>query len=391
MRILVFSTWFPYPPDNGSRIRAFEIANGLAQRHELEMIAFHKPDEPPSTAWARFPVHPVPEPVPRTGKIAGLRGLLSPWPRHLHAQRSAPARNVLSDRLLAFNPHALLAIELPAAVHALSARGIPKAMDLLQLAEIQGLTDPKRGLLRAWRGQMTWWKYVRFVRMIVRSFDWIFSPTEEEKRLLDQAARQVCHASVVPNGVDPEKWKPSELGDPLCLIYPGSLKNPFNWDAVSSFCDQVLPRIRAQIPEVHLRVTGRAEPWQRDRLSGRPGIELTGYIEDMPNFLVKHGICVVPLRSGGGSRIKILECLAAGITVVSTSKGAEGLGLRDREEILLADGPEGFAKAVVEAIQDRGLRGRLATQGRARVLRDYTWSGSVEAIEGTLERLHVKR
>jgi len=149
---------------------------------------------------------------------------------------------------------------------------------------------------------------------------------------------------------------------------------PPNIDALRYFFREIHPRVARAVPGVRVLVVGRSPTPEVLAWSSRPGVTVTGSVPDVRPYLAEATLVVVPLRVGGGTRIKILECLAAGRAVVSTSVGAEGLGLRHGEQLMLADDPESFARHTADLLEDRALRQRLAEAGRLCVLARYSWS-----------------
>ena len=177
---------------------------------------------------------------------------------------------------------------------------------------------------------------------------------------------------VVPNGVDTSEFTPDGAGG-TGVAYVGGT-NPFpNLDALRFFAADVLPHIRAAV-DVPVTWIGRASPEQQSEFADCYGIDLTGYVDDVRPLLHAAACHIVPLRVGGGTRLKILSSWAMGKPVVSTSVGCEGLHANDGENILIRDEPAAFAEAVVRVINDRDLRRRLGEQGRRTAEGFYSWN-----------------
>jgi glycosyltransferase involved in cell wall biosynthesis len=179
--------------------------------------------------------------------------------------------------------------------------------------------------------------------------------------------------------------------EPDTLIYPGALSYDANLDAMRYFLREIFPRIRAARPGVRLRITGKTTPEQRAALPSTEGVELTGYVHDIRAAVAGAWAEVVPLRAGGGTRLKVLEALAIGTPVVSTSKGAEGLDLAAGEDLLIADTPEQFAQATLKLLGDPMLRERLAARGRATVQARYDWRTIAGQLTDLVEQVVVAR
>src|SRR5262245_4299697 len=181
-----------------------------------------------------------------------------------------------------------------------------------------------------------------------------------------------ARTSVVPNGVDIEEFQPV-AADGAGLAYVGGT-NPFpNLDALNFFCDEILPGLRATVPGVRVRWIGRASAEERCRYREQCGVDVTGYVDDVKPLMADAACHIVPLRIGGGTRLKILNSWAMGKPVVATSLGCEGLEAKDGSNILIRDDPRSFADAVVRLLTDRALREAIGTSGRATVERTYRW------------------
>jgi glycosyltransferase involved in cell wall biosynthesis len=176
----------------------------------------------------------------------------------------------------------------------------------------------------------------------------------------------------VPNGVDVDAFQPATATE-AGVVSVGGINWFPNRDALAYFCEDILPRVRAIVPGASMSWVGRAEEEERADYRTRHGVKLTGYVPDI-RPLVRDAACfVVPLRVGGGTRLKILDAWAMGKAIVSTSIGCEGLDAVDGENILIRDTADGFAAAVADVLRDASLRARLGRAGRATVERVYSW------------------
>jgi polysaccharide biosynthesis protein PslH len=176
----------------------------------------------------------------------------------------------------------------------------------------------------------------------------------------------------VPNGVNPDEFI-ADTQEGSGLAYVGGT-TPFpNRDALEFFCDRILPEVRTAVGALPVRWIGRASANERQQYRDRFGVELTGYVDDVRPLMREAACHIVPLRTGGGTRLKILNSWAMGKPVVATSVGCEGLAAVDDENILIRDEPEEFARAIQSVLEDAGLRRRLSEGGRATASRLYSW------------------
>jgi glycosyltransferase involved in cell wall biosynthesis len=193
---------------------------------------------------------------------------------------------------------------------------------------------------------------------------------------------------VVPNVVDVDEYKADSAEDPRKILFQGGMDWYPNRDAVEFFATQIFFRIRSQVPDVRFVVAGRNPPEEfRQRLTRVPGVHFTGTVPDMRSEISSAAVCVVPLRMGSGTRLKILESAAMAKPIVSTRLGAEGLEFRDGQEIALADEPAAFADAVVKLLRAAPDRLRLGRAARKRSELDYSFPALRESLRQALNTL----
>jgi glycosyltransferase involved in cell wall biosynthesis len=178
---------------------------------------------------------------------------------------------------------------------------------------------------------------------------------------------------VIPTGVDTEYFQPSpEPEQPDTTVFTGSMDWMPNEDGVIYFVEKILPLIHRDIPNAAFWAVGRRPP-RRVQALASGNVIVTGAVDDIRPYLGKAAVCVVPLRSGSGTRIKIFEAMAMGKAVVSTTMGAEGLPVRHGENIVLADDPADFARQVVQLLRDQQRRAQLGRAARQLVEENYGW------------------
>jgi glycosyltransferase involved in cell wall biosynthesis len=195
--------------------------------------------------------------------------------------------------------------------------------------------------------------------------------SEREAGFLEHVAPG-SRVAIVPNGVDVDEFRPSDAEGTGVAFAGGATGFP-NRDALDFFCDEILPQLRAATSRLRVRWIGRASVEQQCRYRERYGVELTGYVEDVRPLMRDAACHIVPLRVGGGTRLKILNSWAMGKAVVSTSIGCEGLATADGGNILIRDDPKDFASAILAVLRDDDLRRALGERGRATVERLYSW------------------
>src|SRR5207253_1854376 len=194
--------------------------------------------------------------------------------------------------------------------------------------------------------------------------------------------------AVVPNAVDVDFFHPDPTGvppDPMTLVFFGSINYQPNTDGLLFFLREILPRLKARYPGIKLRIVGQQPP-PEIQARADDGVEVTGLVDDVRPYIERATVIIAPLRIGGGTRFKILEAMAMGKAVVSTTIGAEGIEVHDGSDILLADEPETFAAQIGRLLDDAALRHRMGATARSLIEQRYSWSASV----GRLEEFHAE-
>ena len=397
MRILFLSGWYPYPPDNGARIRIFNLIKHLAARHEVTLLSFSSSPEPVSQErlGAMGPycrsVTAVPYQQFEPHSLRALLGLFSTRPRAV-VDTYSPEMAVLAKKVSGRETFdVVVASTQRAAPYALLV-DLPRVFEEVELTVLHDKFARAENLVSKIRYGLMWWKQARYMGRLLPQFDGCTVVSERERDLVMRVMPEYDSLAVVPNGVDLEV-NTGDFGTPKpdTLIYPGALTYSANFDAMEFFLGDIFPLVKAQRPNARLRITGRYDGVPVERLPLGNGAELTGYLNDIRPAVAQSWACVVPLRVGGGTRLKILEAMALGTPVVSTSKGAEGLAVTHGENILIADDPGDFAQAVVCLLGDESLRAKLSANGRRLVEERYSWKTCAHRLEQLLYQVIEQR
>lgn len=221
-----------------------------------------------------------------------------------------------------------------------------------------------------------WVKSRSYEKNVSKRFDRVAAVSVEDTETM-QRDYGLTNVSDVPTGVDTEFFRPTQSVSlkPYNLVFTGSMDWLPNSDAIAFFTDAILPRIRESIPEVTVTVVGRNPARNLIEMSKRDAaIEVTGRVDDVRPYIERASAYIVPLRVGGGTRIKIFEALAMEKPLISTTIGAEGLPICNGSELLLADTPETFASAVVRVLKDKELANSLGRQGAIKVRENFGWN-----------------
>jgi glycosyltransferase involved in cell wall biosynthesis len=383
----------PYPPTSGKRIRTLNLTLRLARRHKLTYFCHRNADAAEEgAAVAHFAEHGietvvVDRAVPSKsgpafyGRLAA--NLFSPLPYSVATHTSRGLRNALR-RHAATHPVDLWHCEwtpYAESLRAVSGRRVVVAHNVESIIW-RRYYETEANTLRRWYIKQQWKKFERFERHILDAADCTIavSDVDAERFRRDFGLSRV---DVVENGVDTAYFRPTKVRrTPGRLLFLGSLDWRPNLDGIARLLDDIFPAVRAAEPDATLDLVGRNPPsWLRRRVSEMPGVALHGDVPDVRPFLAECAVMVVPLRIGGGSRLKILEALAAGVPVVSTRIGAEGLCLEPDRDITIAKDTDHIAAALVAALRTPERMFRQAASGRERVLARYDWDSLADEME----------
>lgn len=412
MKILFLTPQLPFPPDKGATIRTFALVKGLAQRgHEVNLLSFI----PSETALATLPqMRPYCADIstvlaPRRSQTTRLRRLLtSSLPDMAWRLPSAEYAARLDDLLQAEDPDIVQAESIEVAQYALqvvqqrkNGRKHPlvffddlNAEYVLQNRAFQiDSRSPRR-----WPRAGYSWLQARRLRSyegrVVTTVDGVLTVSSADATAI-AALDDRIKPYVVPNGVDcvffhpaapaPAAPEMTPIKHMASVVFTGTMDFRPNIDAVLWFCQAILPLIKKDVFHVHFYIVGNNPPPEVKALAG-PAVTVTGYVSDIRPYIANSAVYVVPMRMGSGTKLKVMEAMATGIPVVSTSVGAEGIDIEPGVNILLGDTPADFARHVIRLLDNANERRRLAVSARRLVESKYDW----HTIVPTLERVYLQ-
>lgn len=383
MHILFLSRWFPYPLNNGSKIRILQLLRGLATRHTVSLIAFAdeegaQPDAPELAALCDE-VHVVAWQPFDPGSRAARLGLFRLTPRSIVDTYSPAMAACIADCLGRGSYDLIIASQATMASYRDLFGAIPCLFEEVELGVLYEQYARAASLRGRARYGLSWVKHRRYLARLLAQYTACSVASERERALVAAAApavaRDARRVEVVPNCVDTAVYRNGNATpQPDSLIFTGSFRYFANHEAMVWFLDEIYPLVQAQRPAVGLTITGDHAGLA---LPPATNVTLAGFVDDVHALIAGAWCSIVPLLSGGGTRLKILEAMALGTPVVATSKGAEGLDARAGEHLLVADTPQAFAAAVVRLLDDAELRARLARNGRRLVAERYDWNATL--------------
>ncbi len=396
MKILLLAPQWPDPPRQGAAIRNLQIVLHLAQRHEVYLQTFAA-EQMETERLRRVCRHAEAVPMPvRTSSERLRQFALSPmpdmaWRLRSHAQMQRVRKLC---RQVAFDAVHIEGIEMaPYGIAAARSGGgllydAHNAEFVLQRRAL--LTDLPRArrFPKAVYSLVQWLRLRRFERQVCLASNCVLAVSEEDRAALARLAPERAGAMrVLPNGVDPAYWSrtpaypAAPLGGADNLVFDGTMDFRPNVDAVLWFASEVWPHVRRARPDAQFYIVGRNPSAEVLALGRRPGITVTGAVDDTRGWVAGATVYVVPMRMGGGVRLKVLQAMAMGCAIVSTPMGAEGITVQDGKEMLFAPTAVGFSRAVLRLLQDAELRAALGSAARRTAVTRYAWERLLPVLD----------
>ena len=389
-KILLLSQVLPYPADSGPKAKTLSVLKYLAADHDVTLVSFVR-DDPPEyvTAlrrWCRA-VHTVPIARRASAEImAMLRSVRTAQPWMMLRDERSSMQNLVDQLASEQKFDVVYADQLNMAQYALRVSDGTHVLDLHNalwlLYERLAATMPY-GLRRAVLGRE--WRLLReYEGAMCGRFEHVLVVSEEDRRALQQAiGAEVSVLRVIPIALDADDVQPL-VRDRTAerILHVGTMYWPPNIDGVQWFLREVLPIVRRMRPDAAFDCVGARPPASLlASVADDPNVHITGYVEDVSPFLRSAGVMIVPLRAGGGMRVKILHALARGMPIVTTSLGCEGIALTHGRDALIADRPVDFAAAIETVLGDRVLAARLGRNARTLFEERYDYRVALRALD----------
>jgi polysaccharide biosynthesis protein PslH len=384
MRILCLTSRLPYPPNRGDRLRAFHFIEHLSREHELILVSFiaHEREREYLSALQEYcrEVRLVAM-SPRHSVASVARNLWRRQPLQALYYRSRAMERLIAELMASMDLQAAYVHLFRMAPYVASYTHLYRIVDLTDVISKEiGLSLPYRGL----GSRIVYWlegpRIARYERWVARHFEETWLISEADRQLL-AAACPGANIRVVPNGVDTRTFRPlNALPEPHQLVFVGHLGVFHNIDAAHYLAREILPLVRQEVPGCSLQIVGADPDPSVERLGQDPGVSVTGFVPDLNEHLNRAALFAAPLRFSAGVQNKVLEAMAAGRPVVTTSPVSAGLGTVPRQDLLVGDDPGAFAAQVVRLLKDEQLREKLGRAGRAFVANNYSWEFAVERM-----------
>jgi sugar transferase (PEP-CTERM/EpsH1 system associated) len=397
MKILWVKAGGLVPPDTGGKIRSYNILRQLAKHHQVTFFSFyaaHENDIHGELSQIFQRVIQIPLNLPPAKGAGGFLDytahLFSREPYNLAKYCRPEVRNKMRTLLQKETYDVVLCDFLVAAGAIPWDFPCPKVLFTHNVESViwQRHYEVSRNPL--WKA-LSWHEWKRMAaaeRRYLQKADHVIAVSENDRdafvKFLDPQK-----VTVTQTGADTEFFQPGgEQEMPNSLVFTGSMDWLPNEDGIFYFADEIFPLILARVPDASLRVVGRNPSRRLQALASRiPNIQLTGWVEDVRLYLAQCAVCIVPLRIGGGTRIKIFEAMSMGKAVVSTSIGAEGLPVKNGEHLLVADDPASFAENTLRLLGNAAQRARIGKAARRLVEEKYSWATVSKGFALTLEKV----
>ena len=385
LRILMMTTSLPYPPNWGGGIRVYQFLRNLSRHHEVTLLTFATPEDKAKVEALEkvcHAVHTVPPAFTEqvSKRTTQLKSLFSPH-SFTAGSITLPSMQAKLDSLLAQN-FDLIQVEFGHLSGYDFGTTAPVILDEhnIEYELLHRMYQSERTGFRRFYNWLEFKKYQREELALWKRVDACVFTSDRETTMLREQSPGI-RATTAPNGVDIEYFQPSpEVSDPNSLVFTGLISYRPNTDAVLYFAQEILPLIVQKRPQTVFNVVGMGPTPEVRRLQG-PNVNVTGEVPDVRPYITRSEVMVVPLRMGSGTRLKVLEGLAMGKPVVSTSVGCEGIDVRADEHLRIADTPQAFADAVIALQEEREAAQAMGRRGRALVESRYSWASITDQLE----------
>jgi glycosyltransferase involved in cell wall biosynthesis len=394
MKILWVSPFFLHPTDRGAQIRSLGTLKELHKRHDIHFAALNDPanTEGPQRAGEYSSSQTVvPHVAPRRGSLAMLPQLIgSLWdsiPLAVSRYASAKLRRIVAEKMASEHFDSIVCDFLAAAPNmpdlsrtVLFEHNVEATIWQRHATQASHPLKQRFFTLQAQRMEI-------YERSICRSSKAVIAVSDLDARRMQQIFG-VTNVTSVPTGVDLDYFRPPATSSPRNgIVFVGSMDWLPNIDAVRFFLRDIFPLILEQRPGTTFTIAGREPTAEiRELANSVPGVTVTGTVADIRPYLWEAAVSVVPIRIGGGTRLKIYECMAAGLPTVSTTVGAEGLTYNDGRDILIADDPANLASACIRLLNQREAAAAVAAGAHELVEKSFSWAAIGRVFEAILER-----
>jgi len=382
-KLLIISPYFPYPLDEGGRIRTFNIIKTLSTEFDVYLFSFlveQTSIEKKELMKYCKDCHTMNIPIHKKDIISKLlrnskRILLFKNPSSdtfLFKEAKKGLINYIETNRpdVAIIEHSWLA----GYVTFLNALGVKVILDAHNVESNLWKQFYRNSTAVERIPYYFFWKSMSLnEKKFMKHFDLIISTSELENEKIKKIAPQVRNA-VIPNGIELDRYVSNELEEQGSIGFIGLMRYPPNVQAVMYFVKEIFPLVKQSIPDVKFYIAGKEPSAEILALSDKKNIFVTGYVSDALKFISKCSVIVTPLLQGSGTRTKIIEAMALKRPVVSTSKGSEGLMVKNGKDIIIEDNPVDYSNAIISLLKNKNLRKSIGEEAFKTVATYYSWN-----------------
>lgn len=387
LKVLYLTSKLPYPPTDGGRIVVWETIKRLAERgHHVTLCCFgSETDQQSITRLEQFCRVILVQHDTSNRLIPALLNTFLPIPYTISKYYSKKMIEAVSSVLAScrFDLVQIEPLHMAHYLHIAKKFGVPVILreHNVESLLIERFSRKARGLQRFYaRLQVP--KVRWYESKMCEQADLCLTISEEDAKRLRSLNYRI-RTVVIPAGVDTNYFYPKfgEAEEPYTIVSVASMDWPPNVDGIMWFCDKIFSKVKDHLPQVKLYIVGKNPPYSVRNLHNGSDIIVTGFVEDVRDYIAKGSVFIVPLRIGSGMRLKILQVMAMGKAVISTSVGAEGIRVNSGHNIVLADTETQFAKSVIELLTDDCKRTWIGKNARKLVECYYSWDSVIDSLE----------
>ncbi len=402
MRILIVGHILPYPPRGGNSLRNFNLIKECSKNHEIHLIGFYRESHLRGVSLNEA----IKQLEKYCSKVVAIRyptdkkrfryyyvllsNLARKEPYSASLYKSDEMTSEIRQALDEYEFDVMEIGEIGLLPYATLSPDLPKVLihhnieSQLLFRRAEALSNP----LSRWYMNLQASKTLKLERLASQLVDYHTTVSKPDKEELLQQCGDI-NVQVVPNGVDTEYFKPTDDAmEDGTLVFVGGLSWFPNKDGMTFFTRKIWPLIKAKSPQAKIYVVGgNASQSLIEFAEKEEDFILTGFVDDIRPLVTRSAVYVVPLRVGGGTRLKVLDAMAMKKAIVSTSRGCEGVEIEHRTSVMIADQPDQFADRVVELLEDANLRGRLAVEARRIAEQKYDWRKIAPKLESVYTQL----
>jgi sugar transferase (PEP-CTERM/EpsH1 system associated) len=404
MRLLVLTHRLPYPPNKGDKIRSFNILKRLAAKHTVWLgcvideerdLRFIDNVRDLVQGLVFSAVHP------RLKRVSSLSKLLLGKPISVAYFYSGKLQEEIDDIIATCNVEAVFCYSTQMVEYVIRSKHyagklgrVAKVVDLIDVDSYKWTQYAERSSgFKRWLYRYEAKQLARYEAMVVGVFSDLLLVSEQEKRIFSRVA-PIDHVTAMPNGVDLDFFYPVRDDRPMdrvpTIVFTGVMDYWPNVEGVAWFVEKIFPRIRDRVPQAAFDIVGAKPTAQVMKLQAVNGVRVTGYVEDVREYLRNADVCVVPLRIARGLQNKVLEAMAMGKPVIGTPEALEGIRAVAGEDVFQAKTPETLAEAVIDLLTNRAKADAVGRRARLCVEQSYSWERNLEILDEIIDRSHAQ-